>query len=486
MSRSEPESGVFLDQKRLDLSGAKGEVKGFKVMSSVLVMGSGAREHALAWKLSQSPKVSHIIVAPGNPGMPAHWERWPLDLNAALGPQAEVIFSKLAHRAKQADVSLVVVGPDQPLSEGAVDQLKRAGLVVFGPQAQAARIESSKSFAKQLMKQASIPTARYWVAADIEEARKILKSLPWGPSLRPKRSSSHSLGWVIKADGLALGKGVRVCDRLDEALEACQELGALCFPHNPRLVIEEKVSGQELSWMAFCDGSTCALLEPAQDYKRLLDGDLGPNTGGMGALSPVPGVPRSWFNRIREEVFLPALREMKNLGHPFAGLLYAGLMVDWEADRYWVLEFNARFGDPETQVLLPRFKGDLLPWLMASAQGDLSGLPAEVPFEPDAAVYVVAGSQGYPQAPRLGQRIEIGAQSPHPEVEMKGSAELPSYFFAGVKEDAERHLCSSGGRVMGALGLAPSLAAARQKAYENLSQVRFDGMIWRSDIGCGL
>jgi phosphoribosylamine--glycine ligase len=438
-------------------------------VSSILVIGSGGREHALAWKLSLSPQVSRIAVAPGNAGMPKSWERWPATSGAPKS--SEIGFQALAEKAVAEGIDLVVVGPDNPLADGIVDVFEEAGLLVFGPNASAAQIEASKAFAKAVMKSAKIPTAKYWVAESQEEARKILRSVPWG--------GSEKRGWVVKADGLAFGKGVRVCNSLAEALDAVNALAGGGPSFAITLVIEERLQGEELSWMAFCDGERCALLQPVRDYKRLLDNDLGPNTGGMGSFSPVPGVPESWTERVRESVFLPALREMKRRNTSFKGLLYAGLMVDFASDQFWVLEFNARFGDPETQVLMPRIEGDLYPWLQAVAQGDLSSLPPTVPFKKEAALVVVAASGGYPDSPRVGKKITSSVLSDSSALRTSAS-----YFFAGVKSTEEGgDLLTAGGRVLGALGLGASIEIAREAAYNNLSQIHFDEMCSRSDIG---
>lgn len=428
---------------------------------SVLVIGAGAREHALAWKLAQSSRVSRVIVAPGNDGFSSSWERWQVSLS-----QKTPEFESLAQRALEARVDLAVIGPDNALADGIVDVFERLGIRTFGPSSGAARIESSKAFAKEIMSAARIPTARYEIVSSFEEAEKFLNSAPW-----PPYSGS---GWVVKADGLALGKGVQVCKRLEDALGAARSLISL----SGQLVIEECLSGEEISWMAFCEGERCALLDPARDYKRVLEGDLGPNTGGMGAFSPVPGITQALEDRIRAEVFLPALRELKQRGFPFRGVLYAGLMVDFKRDRYWVLEFNARFGDPETQVLLPRMADDLYLWCDAVARGDLSGFPGRVPFSKEHAVYVVGAAGGYPEHPEKGQKIT------GPLLSQKNDKK-PSYFSAGVLRTPEG-LVTSGGRVFGALGLGPDFEIARLQAYENLSQVKFPGIQFRSDIAKGL
>lgn len=442
-------------------------------MKSVLVLGSGGREHALAWKLSRSPEISRIVVAPGGDAFPAEWERWPVHLS---GGHAE--FTRLGQRAREAGINLVVVGPDNPLADGVVDVLTDQGLLVFGPTAAAARIESSKGFAKQVMDSARVPTAAFLRVRTIGEAEGFLKTAPWPPQ--------RGLGWVVKADGLAFGKGVVVCGKLEEGLAAARAL----FAVSSELVIEERLAGEEISWFGICDGERTALLEPARDFKRIGTGDQGPNTGGMGAFSPVPGLPTGMAERVRETVFMPTLRELKRRGVPFRGLLYAGLMWNAAEDRLSVIEFNARFGDPETQVLLPRLEGDLFPYLEASARGDLSGLPANVLFTQQCAVYVVGAAPGYPDAPEKGHVIEgklldeaaeESAQSPS-----RSATSPPRHFMAGVARaegPAGPQWVTAGGRVFGSLGLGPDFETARREAYANLARIRFNGLQFRTDIG---
>jgi phosphoribosylamine--glycine ligase len=435
-------------------------------MSTVLLIGSGGREHAMAWKLSRSPKTSRLIVCPGGDGMKdlklERWE-WP------KGSTHREIFRALAKLARAEGVKLTVVGPDNPLADGLVDEFEGEGLLCFGPRAAAARLESSKAFAKEVMKASGVPTAEFRVAQSLEEARKILKSVKW-----PKPGTGG--GWVVKADGLALGKGVEVCSTPEAALAAAERLGNAYKSSEGefRLVIEERLKGEELSWLAFCDGTRCALLDPARDHKRLSDRDQGPNTGGMGAVSPVAGLPPGLEERVKNEVFLPVLSEMKKRGTPFQGILYAGLMVDGESGRYGVIEFNARFGDPEAQVLLPRMKDDLYDWCEAVARGDLSNCPPRVPFNDETAVVVVAAAEGYPESPKKGAKLALR--------EPVKSSELPAYFFAGVKSEAGS-LQTSGGRVYGAMGMGRTLADAQTQAYQRIEALPFQGMIFRRDIG---
>lgn len=416
---------------------------------TVLLVGSGGREHALALKLSASKRCGKLIVLPGNDGMSAAWERWKMP----LGSKAD--FEAIADRARDARVDLVVIGPDNPLADGVVDVLEARGLKCFGPDSRAAQIEASKSFAKEIMFAAKVPTAAYSVARSLKEASEKIETLPWGS------------GWVLKADGLALGKGVFVCATLDEAHIALEQLKNQ--GHEKKIIIEERLQGEELSWFAFCDGESCALLDPARDYKRVGNYNEGPNTGGMGAISPVPGVTDALRERVRREVFEPTLAEMKKRGVPFRGLLYAGLMVDLKREKLWVIEFNCRFGDPETQVLLARMSDDLLDWIEASVEGKLKVRPKNVGFIRDAAVIVVAASAGYPDQPEKGQEIKGALSS--------------SVIAAGVARSADGKLHTSGGRVFGVLGLGSTLEMARKNAYSELSKLSFNGMQFRRDIG---
>src|ERR687895_536774 len=361
----------------------------------VLLVGSGGREHALAWKIAQSPALTELHAAPGNPGIAALGRCHPL--------RADDLEGLLALCREQA-VDLVVVGPEAPLVAGVADGLRRAGVAVFGPGASAARIEGSKSFAKEVMRAAGVPTP-----AELEHVR--------APC-------------VIKADGLAAGKGVFVCRTEAEAQEAWKRAQAL----GDRIVVEELLEGEEVSVFAVTDGVEAVLLPPAQDFKRLRDGDEGPNTGGMGSYSPIPFLSTDDLEEVVATVHRPVLDELAGRGAPFVGLLYAGLMLTAEGPR--VLEFNSRFGDPETQAILPLLKGDLLHALAAAATGSLGASSLEA--SGDAAVSVVLAAPGYPEAPEAGIPIE-GIE----EAESRGAL----VFHAGTAVRGERTV-SAGGRVL--------------------------------------
>jgi phosphoribosylamine--glycine ligase len=410
----------------------------------VLVLGSGAREHAIAWKLSNSVRVESVVVCPGNAGM-SEFECWDMSLKSQD-------FSLIADRAKKSGIDLVMVGPDALLADGIVDFLTSKGLKTFGPTKKAAQIESSKEFSKQVMKSAGVPTADFGVCRSISEITKLLESKNWTRA-------------VVKADGLALGKGVRVCTTAQEVLGAARDL----FKISQSLVVEEFLEGQEISWLAICDGNSAALFPPARDYKRLLSLNQGPNTGGMGAFCPVS----EWnhddrFDQVEAQVFKPVLKELDRLGFPFVGVLYAGLMVSDRSIK--VLEFNARFGDPETQVLLPQMEGDLLEWILAAI--DRKGFPLnKIPSKPGFSVYVVAASKGYPDQPLTGIPMQV---IPKP----------PEGFVAGLKSNPNREpgFVTSGGRVLGALGYSMDLKSARHQAYERLKKFKFEGMQFREDV----
>jgi phosphoribosylamine--glycine ligase len=395
----------------------------------VLVVGSGGREHALAWKLAQSPLLDELHAAPGNPGIAELAVCHPIRADDAEG---------LLGLSRSLDVDLVVVGPEAPLVLGLADALRRFGLLVFGPSAAAARIEGSKAFAKDVMSAAGVPTA----------ARL--------PIARPP--------CVVKADGLAAGKGVFVCRTEDEVSEALRQLQ----PAGGDVVVEELLEGPEVSLFAVCDGVDAVPLASAQDFKRAFDGDEGPNTGGMGAYAPVPGVGAAEAEALIEQVHLPVLAELARRGAPFVGLLYAGLMLT--ADGPKVLEFNCRFGDPETQAVLPLLESDLLELLSAAATGAVAR--ASVAFSSSAAVTVVLAAGSYPAEGDRGSEI-TGASD---------AADVGALVFhAGTARQGER-LVTNGGRILTVTGLGETVAAARQVAYEASGRIHFEGVRSRTDI----
>ena len=409
----------------------------------VLVLGSGGREHALAWKLAQSPRLSRLVCAPGNPGTALVGE------NRPVVPERPDAVLALA-REVQAD--LVVVGPEAPLVAGVADALRAAGVAVFGPGAAAARLEGSKAFAKEVMTASGVRTAAgraFNSAADAEAWARARGSV------------------VVKADGLAAGKGVIVAHGADEAVEAVRSLSAL-GEAGRTLVLEEVLEGEEVSVIALCDGERHVLLPPAQDHKRLLDGDRGPNTGGMGAYCPAPVLDAAALRRVGDEVITPVLRTMARRGSPFRGALYAGLMLTRQGPA--VLEFNARFGDPEAQVLALQVGEDLLPWLDACARGGLEPRPLSV--LPGCSVGVVLASAGYPGKPTAAVPIS-GADR------IGGSCQV---FHAGTAL-RDGTLLTAGGRVLTVCARGPSLAEARANAYGAVSRISFEGMQYRRDIG---
>jgi len=415
----------------------------------VLVLGSGGREHALVWKIAQSPLQRAIFALPGNPG---------IGRLATLLPGRADDAGAVVRAARERAVDLVVVGPEGPLVAGVADRLRAAGVAVFGPSAAAAQIEGSKAFAKEVMLAAGIPTAEHAVFTELE------------PALAHARARGGRV--AVKADGLAAGKGVVVCTALAEAERALRDMlvERTLGESGARVVLEELLEGPEASVIALCDGERALLLPAAQDHKRVGDGDRGPNTGGMGAFSPTPKVTAAVEKEVEERVLLPALRELARRGRTFRGALYAGLMLTPRGLR--VIEFNCRLGDPETQPILMRLRGDLLPALLAAATGDLRGVSLEV--DPRTAVGVVLAAEGYPGKPTTGDAIQ-GA-----EEELGEGVQL---FQAGTARGADGSLLSAGGRVLAVTALGDDLAAARARAYQALSRVRLRGGHYRKDIG---
>jgi phosphoribosylamine--glycine ligase len=418
-------------------------------MTDVLLVGGGGREHALAWKLARSPRLGRMIAAPGNPGIAAH---------ARCVAVKDTDVDALVALARRERPDLVVVGPEMPLALGLADRLRAAGFAVFGPSAAAARLESSKAFAKDLMSRHGVPTARFRTFEDAPAARRHCREI--------------DVPLVIKADGLAAGKGVIVCRTLDEADRA---LG-LCFEERAfgasglTIVIEEFLEGEEASFFALADGVAVIPLAGAQDHKTVFDGDRGPNTGGMGAYSPAPVLDLAMQDRVMAEIVRPVIAAMAKEGAPYAGVLFVGLMIDRQGPK--VIEFNCRFGDPECQAIMPRLDGDLLALLQAAATGQ--GLPPALSWSPRASVCVVMASGGYPGRYETGRPI-AGVES------AAGLADV-NVFQAGTALEAGR-LVTAGGRVLGVQALGDDVASAIRTAYAGVERIRFEGAHYRRDIG---
>lgn len=424
-----------------------------QTMSSrtILIVGSGGREHALAWKLAQSPQVGQIWVAPGNGGTAGDGVIRNVALAADDGPA-------LLTFAQSHGVDLTVVGPEAPLAAGVVDLFQAAGQRIFGPTQAAAQLESSKAFAKDFMWETGIPTAGYVILDD------------YGAALEYVRQAERPL--VVKASGLAAGKGVIVCDDMLHAEQAVFDLlrARVFGDAGDVIVIEERLAGPEVSLLAFCDGQTVAPMLPAQDHKRVADGDRGPNTGGMGAFTPTPRLTAALVDEAVRTVLQPAVDGMAAQGAPFVGVLYAGLMLTPAGLR--VLEFNVRFGDPETQAILPLLENDLLEIFDACVDGRLAA--CELRWKPGAAVTVVAAAAGYPGAYPKGDPITgVEAANALPGVQV---------FLAGASREGER-LLTRGGRVLAVTGAGADFDEARRRAYAGMEQVHFAGMHYRRDIG---
>jgi len=414
----------------------------------LLVIGSGGREHALAWKLARSPRVSRVILAPGNAGTARE---------DGLANVPATTLREWIEIARKEGVAFTVVGPEAPLAEGVVDEFQAEGLRIFGPRRSAARLESSKQYAKEFMVRYGIPTAAYAAFDTAAPAHSYVEE--------------HGAPIVIKADGLAAGKGVIVAANAAEAHAAIDlmlsegKLGAA----GSRIVIEECLEGEEASFITLCDGRCALPLATSQDHKRLLDGDRGPNTGGMGAYSPAPVVTPAVHARAMREVIQPALAGMEKEGAPYVGFLYAGLMISADG-RLRVLEFNCRMGDPEAQPIIMRLKSDLVGLIENALNGTLDQVEAE--WDTRVALGVVLASQGYPEAPRKGDAIH-GLPAPQDDYHV---------FHAGTALNG-KDIVTSGGRVLCVTALGSNVRAAQRRAYEIAEQVRFEGMQYRRDIG---
>jgi len=424
----------------------------------ILVVGGGGREHALVWKIAQSPLVEKIYCAPGNAGIAQLAECVPIDVTD---------ITALADFAEKNSIRLTVVGPEAPLIAGIVDKFEARGLPIFGPSTDPARLEGSKTFAKELMQSAGIPTAAFWTCRSLAEAQAILRAY--------YAQKGADVGIVIKADGIAAGKGVIVADNQAEAeagllrIMAERAFGAA----GDTVVIEERMYGEEASIMAITDGETIVPLVPSQDHKRIGDGDTGPNTGGMGAYAPVPIIPSDTASIAVERILRPAIRAVRELGIPYRGVLYAGIMVT--ADGPKCIEFNCRLGDPETQAVLPLLSSDLVPLLLGVTDCTLD--KQEVRWRGGASATIVAASGGYPGPYETGKPISGLDTFPKQE---SGQDDC-LVFHAGTRLE-NGQVVTDGGRVLSTTGLGEDLKTALARAYEGMSRLHFDGITYRHDI----
>ncbi|MBU1147617.1 MAG: phosphoribosylamine--glycine ligase [Candidatus Omnitrophica bacterium] len=415
----------------------------------VLVVGSGGREHTLVWKISQSKKVDKIFCAPGNGGIK--------EIAEIVDIQADDIDGLLGF-AKETKIDLTVVGPEVPLVQGIVDRFNKEDLKVFGPSKELAMLEGSKIFAKESMKKFGVPTADFKVFSDASNAKKYLKE--------------QGAPIVVKADGLAAGKGVIVAQTIKEAEAAIDDIltKKIFGTAGERIILEDCLEGEEASILVFSDGKTIAPLVSSQDHKRIFDNDKGPNTGGMGAYSPAPVVSQELFNKIIEIVFRPIIDGFAKEGKFFKGVLYGGIMITKKGPM--VLEFNVRFGDPETQAILPRLKSDLVDVMLACIDGSLDKIKLE--WDNRTCIAVVASSGGYPGAYEKNKEIK-GADS------FKGKKDIVVFHAGTVFQDGK--IFTSGGRVLAVTGFGDDIRAAKQNVYEAIEKMKFDGMHYRRDIG---
>ena len=414
-----------------------------------LIIGNGGREHALAWKIEQSPLVNKIYVAPGNGGTASEKKIENVDININDHNQL-VLF------AKKEEVDLTIIGPEVPLSKGIVDIFLKNKLKVFGPKMEAAQLESSKDFAKSFMERHNIPTAKYKTFTNSKDAKAYI--------------DKKGIPIVIKADGLAAGKGVVVAMSMKEALSSVDSMleDNLFGDAGARVVIEEYLSGEEVSFIVICDGNSILPLASSQDHKRLLDSDLGPNTGGMGAYSPAPIITPELHKRIMNEIIEPTINGMKKDGIEFTGFLYAGLMIDKD-NNIKTLEFNCRMGDPETQPILFRLKSDLFEILLAAANKNIENY--NIKWDNDSAITVVCASENYPNQPKINDEIFIPNHNDH------------SYIFHAGTVLKNNKIYTAGGRVLGVTSKGNSLKIAQERVYDLVNDIEFKGMQYRTDIG---
>ncbi len=414
----------------------------------VLIVGSGGREHALAWKVAQSKKVKRVYGAPGNPGI------------AQIGECVDIKptdIEKLADFAEREGIDLTIVGPEAPLVAGITDEFEKRGLKVFGPSKAAAQLEGSKAFAKEMMKKYGVPTADFKVFDDPEKAKEYIRKV--------------GVPIVVKADGLAAGKGVVVAQTIEEAIEAVEKIMVekVFGEAGNRVVVEECLKGEEASYLVITDGKQFVPLATAQDHKAVFDGDKGPNTGGMGAYSPAPVLSKEMEKEVQEKVIKPILEGMAKEGMPFKGILYAGLMITKEGPK--VLEFNVRFGDPEAQAILRRLEDDLVDVALSAVEGRLG---EELHWKPETSICVVLASKGYPGKYEKGKVIT--------GIEEAEKVPTVVVFHAGTAVK-DGKLVTNGGRVLNVTALGKDIVEARERVYEAVKRIHFDGIHYRTDIG---
>ncbi|KGG11933.1 MULTISPECIES: phosphoribosylamine--glycine ligase [Prochlorococcus] len=432
------------------MESSKKTIHSLPSLKKILIIGNGGRENALAWSLIRSEGIEEVFVAPGNGGTEDH-------LGCKRIPLEATDCSSLISECKLREIELIVIGPEAPLAAGLADKMRQANLNVFGPSSFGAKLEASKDWAKKLMIEAEIPTAHYLSASSKKEALEILKN--FGEEC------------VIKADGLASGKGVTVCKSKNQAINAINEAFEGKFGHaGEKLLIEELLQGPEVSVFALTDGKEILVLPPAQDHKRLLENDEGPNTGGMGAYAPAQIINQEEIHTIKQTILLPTLEALISRGIDYRGVIYAGLMITPDGPK--VIEFNCRFGDPECQALMPIMGPEFAYILHACALGHLKKAPALTTRDVFTAC-VVAAANGYPESPKKGDEIFIEATS----------NESLQIFHAGTKKDISGKLLTSGGRVLSVVGKGENFDQAFEIAYKGLSKIKFDGMNYRKDIG---
>jgi len=419
-------------------------------LKRILIVGSGGRENSIAWALSKNQSIEQIYVCPGNGGT-SNFEKC-----ICLKPKSEDE-KTIINECQRLQINLVIIGPEVPLANGLADKMRDAGLTVFGPGQDGAQLEASKEWSKALMIENNIPTAKYWSTESKEEALEILKRF--------------NQPLVVKADGLAAGKGVTVCETIEQSKEAIKEIFSGKFGSaGNKVILEEKIEGPEVSIFALCDGEKLVVLPPAQDHKRLLDGDNGPNTGGMGAYAPALLINDEDLKDLTELVLIPTLKGLKKKKIKYIGVIYAGLMLTSSGPK--VIEFNCRFGDPECQALMPIMGDEFASVLFACAQGEIEKAP-KLTFKSEFSACIVAASKGYPESPQKGKKISIN-------VESNSSLQV---FHAGTTTDEFDNKITSGGRVLSIVAQGENFDKAFNLAYSNLKEINFDGMHFRKDIG---